>query len=132
MMALRRVAHPERSFGISVGAVLCAIALALLWRGRVGRAEVVGGIGVVLVVFGLVRPRLLTPVSDVWWRFAALLGWFNARVLLSVIFLLILTPLGLVWRLTGKDPLMRRRGARPGWVPYPARYKDPHHFNKMF
>lgn len=131
-MAHKRPANPERSFGISVGAVLCAIALVLLWRGRVGRAEWIGGVGVVLLVFGLVQPRLLRPISDVWWRFAAALGWFNARVLLSVIFFLILTPLGLVWRLTGKDPLARRRHNWPGWTPYPARYKNAKHFDRMF
>jgi hypothetical protein len=131
-MAHRGVAHPERSFGLSVGGVLCAIALVLLWRKRIGRAEVVGAVGVVLLLLGLTRPRWLKPISDVWWKGAMLLAWVNARVLLSVIFLLILTPLGLVWRLTGKDPLTRRRNARPGWVPYAARYKDPHHFKKMF
>ena len=45
--------NPERSFGVSVGGVLCAIAVALLWRGRTGRAEVIGGIGAVLLVCGL-------------------------------------------------------------------------------
>ena len=36
--------NPERSFGVSVGVVLCVIAAFLLWRGRVTRAEIVGGI----------------------------------------------------------------------------------------
>jgi len=122
----------ERSFGTSVGGVLAAIALVLFWRGRIGRAEWVGAVGLVLIVCGLVHPRLLKPVSDIWWKFSAVLGWFNARVLLSVIFLLILTPLGLIWRLTGKDPLARRRRTWQGWAPYPARYRDVKHFDRMF
>ena len=131
-MTHRGPAHPERSFGISVGIVLCLIAAVLAWRGRVGRAEVAGGVGAVLLVAGLVHPPLLTYPSAAWWRFSRALGYVNARVLLSIIFFLILTPLGLFWRLTGKDPLARRRRNWPGWAPYPARYKDAKHFDRMF
>ncbi len=131
-MAHKGPKNPERSFGISVGAVLCVIAVILFWRGRVGRAEVVGGIGAILVFFGYVAPSVLKPISDIWWKFSALLGWFNARVLLSIIFFLILTPLGLFWRAIGKDPLARRRQNWTGWSPYPARFKDKQHFTRMF
>jgi hypothetical protein len=124
--------NPERSFGVSVGAVLCAIALVLVWRGRVIRAEWVGGVGVVLLVFGAVRPSLLKWPSAAWWRFAKALGYINARILLSVLFGLVLTPLGLLWRLTGKDPLSRNRALWNGWSPYPARYRDRKHYERMY
>jgi hypothetical protein len=124
--------NPERSFGVSVGAVLCAIALVLVWRGRVTRAEWVGGVGVVLLVFGAVRPSLLKWPSAAWWRFAKALGYINARILLSVLFGLVLTPLGLLWRLTGKDPLSRNRARWNGWSPYPARYRDRKHYERMY
>jgi hypothetical protein len=122
----------ERAFGISVGTVLCVIALALAWRGRTVRAEWLGAIGAGLVVFGYLRPSLLRYPSDVWWKLATVLGWINARVLLTVLFVVLLTPVGLIWRLTGKDPLTRRRRAWPGWVPTPARYRNPRHFDRMF
>jgi len=126
------IPNRERSFGISVGAVLVAIAVVLAWRGRVTRAEVLGGTGAVLVILGYVRPSLLKRPGDMWWRLAIVLGWVNARVLLSLAFFLLLTPIGLLWKLTGKDPLTRRRAAWPGWSPYPARYRDRRHFERMF
>ncbi len=131
-MTHKRPKDRERSFGISVGAVLCAIAAVLLWRGRIVRAEWIGGVGALLLVLGLTKPMLLKPVSDVWWAFAAVLGWFNARALLTVLFALILTPIGLLWRLTRKDPLALRRGARQGWTPYPERYRNKRHYTSMF
>src|SRR2546423_2597996 len=99
----------ERSFGVSVGAVLCAIAAALVWRGRLGRAEVVGATGLALLVCGLLYPPVLRYPSAIWWRFSRALGHFNARVLLTLMFGLVLVPLSLLWRLIGKDPLTRRQ-----------------------
>jgi hypothetical protein len=125
-------ASPERSFGVSVGVVLSAIAALLLWRGRVGRAEAIGAIGAVLLVSGLVYPPLLKYPSAAWWRFSRALGYVNARVLLTILFSLVLVPLSLVWRVTGKDPLARRRARFPGWSPYPARYRDRQHYQRMY
>ena len=124
--------NPERSFGVSVGGVLCVIAAALVWRGRLGRAEVMGAVGGVLLVCGLLYPPILKRPSAIWWRFSRALGHFNARVLLTVMFALVLVPVSLLWRLIGKDPLMRRRDRWPGWSTYPARYRDRHHYTRMF
>lgn len=133
-MSASRLGGPnrERSFGVTVGAVLCGIALLLAWRGRVGRAELLGAIGVVLFTLGRLAPSLLKYPSDAWWTLAAVLGWINARVLLSLLFFLVLTPVGLVWRLTGKDPLARNRASWRGWSNYPERYRNPRHFDRMF
>jgi hypothetical protein len=125
-------ANPEKSFGVSVGIVLCVIAALLVWRGRVVRAEVVGGVGAVLLLLGLVYPPLLKYPSAAWWRFAKALGYVNARVLLTVLFSIVLVPLSLVWRVIGKDPLARRRDRWPGWSPYPARYRDRKHYERMY
>ena len=122
----------ERSFGISVGGVLLLIAAVLWWRGRITNAEIMGGVGAVLLVLGLTAPRLLKHPSWVWWKFAMILGYVNARIILSIAFLLVLTPLSLVWRLIGRDPLAIKKQHWPGWSPYPARYRDKDHFLKMY
>jgi hypothetical protein len=131
-MTAKKITNEERSFGISVGAVLCAIAAVLWWRGRIGRAEFVGGVGAFLLVAGLVYPPVLTYPSAAWWRFSRALGYVNARVLLTLLFSLVLVPLSMIWRLTGKDPLSRRRANWPGWTPYPARYRDRKHYERMY
>jgi hypothetical protein len=122
----------ERSFGLSVGGVLVLIAAYMWWSGRVMPAQVLGAIGAVLVVLGQVQPRLLKRPSDLWWAFAMVLGYINARIILSVIFIVILTPLGIVWRLIGRDPLGRRRRSWPGWSPHPPRYRDRAHYTRMY
>lgn len=125
-------ANPEKSFGISVGIVLLLIAGFLVWRERLTAAPIVGGIGAVLLVLGLVQPRLLKWPSAVWWRFAIILGHVNARIILTVIFTVVFSPLGLLWRVVGNDPLARKRRNWPGWSPYPARYRKSDHFTRMY
>ena len=124
--------NPERSFGVSVGIVLCVIAALLWWRGRVGRAEILGMIGAVLLIAGLAYPPLLKYPSAAWWRFSRVLGAFNARVLLTLLFSVVLTPIGLLWRVIGQDPLGRRKENWRGWTPYPERYRDRNHYSRMF
>ena len=124
--------NPERSFGVSVGGVLVLLAGLLLWRHRVLRAEVVGGVGAVLLVLGLIAPPLLKYPSRYWWKFSRALGHVMARVWLTALFALILTPVSLVWRAIGRDPLDRRRDKWPGWSPYPARYRNRKHYDQMY
>ena len=124
--------NPERSFGISVGSVLIVLALILLWRRRITRAEVLGGIGAVLLVLGLVAPALLKYPSKYWWKFSLAFGRVMARFWLSLLFLLVLTPVSFIWRLMGRDPLARSREKWPGWSIYPERYRNRKHYDQMY
>jgi len=128
----RKPSRRERSFGISVGGVLALIGVVLAWRGRVAAAEATALVGAALVITGLVRPALLAVPSAVWWRLALLLGWVNARIILTIAFALVLTPIGWVWRVTGHDPLGPHRKTWTGWVPYPARYRAGDHYRRMY
>jgi hypothetical protein len=131
-MAHKGPKNPERSFGSSVGTVLLLIAAYALWRGRITLGEVFGGIGLVLVSLGYLRPSWLYYPSKAWWKFAIALGYVNARIILTIAFVIVLTPISLIWRLIGRDPLQRRRTGWQGWTPYPERYRSTQHFTKMY
>ena len=47
-------------------------------------------------------------------------------------FVVVFVPLGVAWRLFGKDPLARKRRANRGWTPYPVRYRDRQHYSRMY
>ena len=124
----------ERSFGLSVGTVCALIAGLAAWRGHAAPARGFGLVAVGLLVPALARPSLLRLPSALWWRLAQAMGWVNSRVLLSVVFIGIVTPVSLVMRLGGWDPMRRRhRGrSRSSWTPYPERLRDPKHFDRMY
>ena len=118
----------HRSFGLTVGIVLAAIAALSAWRTHVLRAEIVA----VLIILALARPALLARPAAGWGRVGHALGWFNSRVLLTLMFLLIIWPIGAISRLFGVDPLDRRKRSDSFWSPYPERLRDPKHFEHLF
>jgi hypothetical protein len=120
-----------RSFGVTVGSVLAAIALFSLWRRHLVRAEVTAAISGVLIVAALLRPASLAAVAKQWNRVGHLLGWLNSRVLLTALFVLVVSPIGALGRLFGSDPL-GRRGAGSLWLPFSKRVRDPKHYERMF
>lgn len=123
----------NRSFGLSVGGAFALIAALFLWRGRMTAATVTGVLAAVLILPALVWPSLLQRPANLWFRFSHLLGWVNTRILLSTLFILVLTPLGIVMRLFGWDPLgRRRRPATAGWAAYSARQREPKHYERMY
>jgi len=131
-MSATKPKNAERSFGLGVGGVALLVATMLWWRGRTGRADITAIIGVLLVLGGLIRPQVLKYPSAAWWKLAAILGYVNARVLLTLLYSVLLVPISVVWRMSGNDPLARRRDGYKGWLPSPDRYKDRRHFERMF
>ena len=55
-----------------------------------------------------------------WWMFSLALGRVMAKFWLTLLFVVVLTPVSLIWRLIGRDPLARRRDKWPGWSAYPG------------
>jgi len=93
---------------------------------------VLGATGAFLLAAGLVYAPILKYPSAAWWRFSRALGHVNAQILLTVFFAVVFVPVSALWRLTGKDPLLRRRARWTGWTAYPARYRDRKHYDRMF
>ena len=77
--------------------------------------------GVVIVILPLVAfaPTLLRPVFNLWLKIAHAIGWFNTQVLLTIVFILVFIPTGLIMRLFRKDPMKRKMVAEGSyWEPY--------------
>jgi hypothetical protein len=64
---------------------------------------------------------------------AGVMSFVMTRVILAIVFFLIVTPIGVVKRMTGWDPLRRRAHPEQSyWAPYPERQRDPRHYEKMY
>ena len=96
-----------RKFGITVGVILLIVAGFLFWREKESFRFFFNG-GIILFVFGIVMPVVLMPVYWLWMILTTILGWFMTRVILSLLFYVIITPIGLISRLFGKQFLELR------------------------
>jgi hypothetical protein len=96
------------SFGFTVGGIFALIAAwPLIIRGDEPRwwAGVVAGC---LLLPAAVLPRSLTWIYKGWMLLGHVLGWINTRIILGFIFFGIVTPIGIIRRWLGKDPMGRR------------------------
>ncbi len=98
-----------RKFGLMVGGVFCALAL-LFWIPKWHKPWfwwllVPGG---PLVVLGAILPRSLKWIYVGWMTLAMILGAIVSTILLTLLFVLMVTPLGLLARLVGKDFLSQK------------------------
>ncbi len=94
-----------RQFGLLVGAVFTVIGLwPLVFRGEPLRLWAIGT-GGLLIACGGMLPQVLRPVHTGWMWIGHMLGWMNTRILLGIVFYALVTPIGLVRRLMGKDTM---------------------------
>ena len=85
----------------------------MAWCGATPRlAAVFAVLALTVGPIGLVRPGWLQPIYVSWMVLAFPIGWTVSQVMLAVMFYGVFTPIGLVFRLIGRDPLHRTR--RPG------------------
>src|SRR5215207_7013984 len=115
-----RTFRAEKEFGLIVGGVFVLLGSWWLYRGKcLSAAYVLTVAGAALVLYGVVLPRLLVVPRKVWMKLAEGMAYVSSRLILAIIFFLVLTPIGLVKRTMGWDPLQRRSGARDSfWEPY--------------
>jgi hypothetical protein len=96
------------------------------WHARVDEGAALATVFAILAVtvgpLGLMAPSLVRPVFVAWTVLAFPIGWTVSRLVLLFLFGAIVTPLALIFRFRGRDPLQlaRRSGATTYWVRKPV------------
>ena len=85
------------------GVFLLAAVWPLVHRGSVKVWAL--ALAAVFLVFSLVWPGALTPLNRLWLRFGLVLQHIVSPVVLSLLYFLVVAPIGLLMRLFGKNPL---------------------------
>lgn len=109
-----------RSFGLLVGGIFAIIGLwPLIWRGEGLRLWAMIATAI-LVLPAVVYPMSLKLIYRGWMAVGEVLGWINTRIILSIIFYGVFTPVAVVMRMRGKDPMRRE------WDPNLESYREVH------
>ena len=97
-----------RDFGITIGIIFLIVAGFLFYKEN-DSFQLFIYIAASFMSLGFLVPIILKPIYLVWMIFAVILGWFMTRFILSLLFYLVITPIGLVLRIMGKDLLELRK-----------------------
>ena len=122
-----------RKFGILFGCIGLLLAAYMLYRGSDHWLWPAGS-AVFFFVTAFIGYSILKPVYIGWMTFAFALGWVNTRVLLGLFYYLVLTPIGVILRISGKDLLDQKidRDAPTYWKKREQTASDPSSFERLF
>ncbi len=91
-----------RDFGILIGFILLIIAGILFYK-KIESYKLIIMLGITFIALGFVMPIIIKPFYLVWMSFATLLGWFMTRLILGLLFYIVISSIGLILRLFGKQ-----------------------------
>ena len=94
----------NKNFGIVFFVVFILVALyPLVYSGEIRIWSIV--LSLIFLTLGLLNSKILTPLNKIWFKFGIILGKIISPIIMGVIFFLVVTPIGLLMRLLGKDLL---------------------------
>lgn len=110
----------EKSFGITFAVVFALLAEWLYWRKDLPFWS--GLLAVVSLGFlaaGFLAPGLLRPINLVWLKLGLILHKIVNPIMMALLFFVVFTPMAIIMRLAGKDPMKRARepAAASYWSP---------------
>lgn len=91
---------------MEVGILLAVILLFFAYRGENWDFVVYSGI---LLLLSLIFPLIFYPLTYIWFGLGKILGFVSSQILLTLLFFVLLTPVGLVRRWMGKDSLRLKK-----------------------
>ena len=94
----------NRSFGIVFFIVFLIISIWPLHYGENIRIWSLI-ISIIFLILGIINSKILSPLNKVWFKFGIFLGKIISPLIMGFIFFLVVTPIGIIMRLLGKDVL---------------------------
>jgi hypothetical protein len=130
---LKTDARSLRKFGLTVGGVLAALGVWFWLRHKPAFPYLLVP-GALLMVFGTIAPRALKAIYLGWMALAFAMGFVVSHVLLTAFFYLVITPVGWLARLRGKDflSLKLNRPAQTYWIRRPVAAKKTADYERQY
>jgi hypothetical protein len=113
-----------RKFAFTLAAAFAIVAAIALWRQRPAAAAVAGSVAMVMFLLGLAIPQELEPVERLWMKLAHLISRVTTPVFMGIVYFLVLTPVGVVRRLAGTNPLVHRLNNGTYWIRRTSRQEE--------
>jgi len=135
---LSRLEQDNKSLRKFIGVIssaLVIIGLLVFFWGRVPeRAYWLAGIAIIILIVGLPFPQLVKPLHTLWMGLALFIGYFMSRLLLSLLFFIVISPISLMMRLFGKDFLKQKidKNKTSYWIKRENKERSPEDYERQF
>lgn len=74
-------------------------------------------ISFIFLILGLVNSNLLSPLNKIWFKFGLFLGNFISPIVMGIVFFFVVTPIGIMMRIAGKDLLnLKKINKKTYWI----------------
>jgi hypothetical protein len=122
-----------KKFGITMGIVLTVIGCFLFWK-KNNYFELLFSLAAIFFVLGFTLPFALKPVYKAWMALSVVMGHIMTLVIMVIIFYLIVTPIGFIASLTGKEFLNMKidKSAKSYWVVREQTHRDKATYERQF
>ena len=122
-----------RKFGLTIGIALIVISVLLIIT-RKNSALYFAALGLLITLTGLTVPQVLKPLNKIWMTISIILGWFMTRIILTILFYIALTPIGLLSKLFKKDflDLNIEKERQSYWQKRERKKFDPADYERQF
>jgi len=122
-----------RKFGLTIGGLLTIIGIIMIIL-HAKHKLIFSALGFLFIFLGLTFPKMLKWIYKLWMGFSVVLGFFSTRIILSLLFYFVLTPIKFLYKFTGKkflDLKIERSGATY-WRKRPQAAFDKSRYEKQF
>lgn len=116
-LANRNDTKAMRSFALTMSIVFPIVFTLLLpWLFNHGLAYWPFAVSTVLMSLYVIYPKGIYYPYYVWMIIASVLGWFNTRLILGLVFYIVITPIGLIMKTLGKLQYKKQVNNQSNWV----------------
>jgi hypothetical protein len=108
-----------RKFAFTVGGAFLVLGAVTAWRGHSRTATVLTIVAGSLLIAGLAIPTHLGGVERAWMRLAHAISRVTTPIVTALMYFVVLTPVGILRRTFGRNPLVHQPGTAGYWRPHP-------------
>ena len=128
-----KASSSDRSFGLTFAGFFSLVGGLSWWRGGEGWPWLLGA-AALFALLALAAPRVLAPANKAWLKLGLLLFRVVNPVVMFLLYTTTIVPMGLLMRLTRRDPLRLRfdPSAESYWIPREPPGPPPESMSNQF
>ena len=74
-------------------------------------------VSILFLLLGIINSKVLTPLNKIWFTFGLFLGKVISPIVMIIIFFFVVTPIGFIMRILGKDILnLKKNNNKSYWI----------------